>query len=73
MWSSNVYDDLTTYEGLTREGAPHGRGVMHIGNWTAGGFQHPKPGDRCPSTLSGTCAELVISEAAVTWASRSVK
>lgn len=73
MWSSNVYDDLTTYEGLTREGAPHGRGVMHIGNWTAGGFQHPKPGDRCPPALSGTCAEHVMTEVAVMWASRSVK
>ncbi len=47
MWSSNVYDDATTYEGLTREGVPHGKGIMYIGSFTAGGFQHPKQGDRC--------------------------
>ncbi len=47
MWESKVYDDATTYEGLTREGIPHGKGIMVFGNWTGGGFQHPQRGDRC--------------------------
>ncbi|KAK9834016.1 hypothetical protein WJX81_002998 [Elliptochloris bilobata] len=45
-WASNVYDDTTTYEGLVREGIPHNKGVMWIGNFTGAGFQHPNRGDR---------------------------
>ncbi|GFH14190.1 uncharacterized protein HaLaN_10203, partial [Haematococcus lacustris] len=37
-WSSFVYDDGTTYEGLTRDAVPHGMGVMIFGNGTGGGF-----------------------------------
>lgn len=37
-WSSFVYDDGTTYEGLTREAIMHGMGVMIFGNGTGGGF-----------------------------------
>ena len=47
-WSSNVYDDATTFEGLTKEGIPHGKGVMWMGSLRGGaGFQHPVQGDRC--------------------------
>eukprot|EP00798_Chlamydomonas_sp_ICE-L_P018651 gene18651-25167_t len=37
-WSSWVYDDGTTFEGLSRKATPHGMGVMHFGNGTGGGF-----------------------------------
>mmetsp|Transcript_15921 Transcript_15921/g.34385 ORF Transcript_15921/g.34385 Transcript_15921/m.34385 type:complete len:916 (+) Transcript_15921:178-2925(+) len=37
-WSSYVYDDGTTYEGLTRDAVPHGMGVLTFGNGTGGGF-----------------------------------
>lgn len=37
-WSSFVYDDGTTYEGLTRDAIAHGMGVMTFGNGTGGGF-----------------------------------
>eukprot|EP00884_Botryococcus_braunii_P004791 jgi/Botrbrau1/14312/Bobra.0287s0005.1 len=45
-WDSYVFDDASTFEGLTKEGVPHGKGVMIIGNGTGGGFQRPDPGDR---------------------------
>ncbi|KAA6416704.1 MAG: hypothetical protein FRX49_13315 [Trebouxia sp. A1-2] len=45
-WESNVYDDGTTFEGLTREGIPHGKGVLVMGNGTGGGFHQPGRGDR---------------------------
>jgi len=37
-WSSFVYDEGTTFEGLTRDAVPHGMGVMIFGNGTGGGF-----------------------------------
>ena len=43
-----MYDDATTFEGLTKEGIPHGKGVMWMGSLRGGaGFQHPVQGDRC--------------------------
>ena len=37
---------LCRFEGLTREGIPHGKGVMVIGNGTGGGLKKPSRGDR---------------------------
>ncbi|KAI8476310.1 MAG: hypothetical protein J3K34DRAFT_516723 [Monoraphidium minutum] len=37
-WSSYVYDDGTTFEGLTRDAVAHGMGVMVFGNGTGGGM-----------------------------------
>lgn len=37
-WASYVYDDGTTYEGLTRDAVAHGMGVMVFGNGTGGGL-----------------------------------
>ena len=34
------------FEGLTREGIPHGKGVMVIGNGAGGGFKRASRGDR---------------------------
>ncbi|CAL5219290.1 g1095 [Coccomyxa viridis] len=45
-WESWVYDDGTTFEGLTREGVPHGKGVMVFGNGTGAGFQRANRGER---------------------------
>lgn len=47
-WSSYVWADGTTYEGLTREGIAHGMGVMIMGNGTGGGFnmKHIRRGDK---------------------------
>ncbi|GBF96794.1 hypothetical protein Rsub_09650 [Raphidocelis subcapitata] len=38
-WASYVYDDGTTFEGLTRDAVAHGMGVLVFGNGTGGGFQ----------------------------------
>lgn len=46
VWESNVYDDGSTFEGLTKEGIPHGKGVMVMGNGGGGGFKHTARGDR---------------------------
>ncbi|KAF6253126.1 hypothetical protein COO60DRAFT_1703964 [Scenedesmus sp. NREL 46B-D3] len=43
-WSSYVYDDGTTYEGVTREAIPHGMGVMVFGKGTGGGFHFREVG-----------------------------
>lgn len=37
---------LCRFEGLTREGIPHGKGVLVVGNGTGGGFSRPERGDR---------------------------
>ncbi|KAJ9507502.1 hypothetical protein QJQ45_006474 [Haematococcus lacustris] len=52
-WSSFVYDDGTTYEGLTRDAVPHGMGVMIFGNGTGGGFhfRDVRRGDKCVAAL----------------------
>lgn len=31
---------------MTKEGVPHGKGVLRIGNGTGGAFQFPDVGDR---------------------------
>ena len=41
-----VVCNLCRFEGLTREGIPHGKGVLVVGNGTGGGFGHPERGDR---------------------------
>ena len=41
-----VVYNLCRFEGLTREGIPHGKGVLVVGNGTGGGFGHPERGDR---------------------------
>lgn len=45
-WESWVYDDGTTFEGLTREEAPHVKGVMVLGNGLGGGLQSAEQGDK---------------------------
>lgn len=37
---------LCRFEGLTKEGIPHGKGVMVMGNGGGGGFKHTARGDR---------------------------
>ena len=37
---------MCRFEGLTREGIPHGKGVLVMGNGTGGGFNQPGRGDR---------------------------
>ena len=37
---------VARYEGLTREDAPHGKGVLVFGNGQGGGIQRPERGDR---------------------------
>ena len=37
---------LCRFEGLTREGVPHGKGVLVMGNGTGGGFSGASRGDR---------------------------
>lgn len=37
---------MCRFEGLTREGIPHGKGVLVMGNGTGGGFHQPGRGDR---------------------------
>jgi len=35
-----------SYEGLTREDAPHGKGVLVFGNGKGGGIQRAERGDK---------------------------
>ena len=37
---------LCRFEGLTKQGIPHGKGVMVMGNGGGGGFKHTARGDR---------------------------
>ena len=37
---------MCRFEGLTREGIPHGKGVLVMGNGTGGGFNQTSRGDR---------------------------
>ena len=37
---------VSRFEGLTREGVPHGKGVLVIGNGSGGGLKRPSRGDR---------------------------
>jgi len=39
-------DIMCRFEGLTKEGIPHGKGVMVMGNGGGGGFKHTARGDR---------------------------
>jgi hypothetical protein len=45
-WDSYVYDDGTTYEGLTREDAPTLRGTLVLGHGLGGGLQQAQRGDK---------------------------
>lgn len=41
-----IFAVLCSFEGLTREGVPHGKGVLVVGNGAGGGFKTPSQGDR---------------------------
>lgn len=45
-WDSYMYDDGTTYEGLTREDAPNMKGVLILGSGLGGGLQRAQKGDK---------------------------
>ena len=54
---------LRSYEGLMREDAPHGKGVLVLGNGKGGGIQRAARGDRRGSSLSCLCQHLSCCQA----------